>query len=98
MRKPVIIIVASLLICLFYGITWADKPDAKGSKDHPVVSRISNFYISSYKDIEYDQYEFKLKKGKKIVGGRTYQITYKQQKWRNAYVEHSKSAKLYKRD
>ena len=80
MRKLVIIIVASLLTCLFYGITWADKPDAKGSKDHPVVSRISNFYISNYKDIEFDQYEFKLKKGKKIVGGRTYQITYKQQK------------------
>lgn len=80
MRKPVIIIMTSLLIVFSYGITWAEKPDAKGSKDHPVVSRIPNFYISSYKDIEFDQYEFKLKKGKKIIGGRTYQITYKQQK------------------
>jgi len=80
MRKPVIIIMTSLLIVFSYGITWAAKPDAKGSKDHPVVSRIPNFYISVYKDIEFDQYEFKLKKGKKIVGGRTYQITYKQQK------------------
>lgn len=80
MRKSVIIIVTLLLIVFFYGITWAEKPDAKGSKDHPVVSRIPNFYISGYKDIEFDQYEFKLKKGKKIIGGRTYQITYKQQK------------------
>jgi len=80
MRKSVIIIVTLLLIFFSYGITWAEKPDAKGSKDHPVVSRISNFYISSYNDIEFDQYEFKLKKGNKIVGGRTYQITYKQQK------------------
>ncbi|TET68973.1 MAG: hypothetical protein E3J56_10555, partial [Candidatus Aminicenantes bacterium] len=80
MRKTVIIIMTSLLIVFSYGITWAGKPDVKGSKDHPVVSRIPNFYISSYKDIEFDQYEFKLKKGKKIVEGRTYQITYKQQK------------------
>ncbi|MBT8359010.1 MAG: OmpA family protein [Deltaproteobacteria bacterium] len=80
MRKPVIIIMAALFICLSYGITWAKKPDVKGSKDHSLVSRIPNFYISSYKDIEFDQYEFQLKKGKKIVGGRTYQITYKQQK------------------
>ena len=80
MRKPVIIIVTSLLICLSYGITWAAKPDVKGSKDHPAVSRIPNFYISVYNDIEFDQYEFKLKKGKKIIGGSTYQITYKQQK------------------
>ena len=80
MRKPVIVTVILLLIVFSYETTWAAKPDVKGSKDHPVVSRIPHFYISSYKDIEFDQYEFTLKKGKKKIEGRTYLITYKQQK------------------
>ncbi len=80
MRKPLIMIMTVLLFGLSSGITWAAKPDVKDSKDHPIVSRIPNFYISTYKEFEFDQYAFQLKQGKKKVEGRTYLITYKHQK------------------
>jgi len=80
MRKPVIVTVILLLTVFSYGISLAAKPDVKGSKDHPVVSRIPNFYISSYMDFEYNQFEFPLNRRKETVSGRTYIMTYKQQK------------------
>ncbi len=56
------------------------KPDQPGSKDHPLVSRIPDFYISSYQDIEFGKHEFKTAKGTETVEGRKFEITYKQQK------------------
>lgn len=32
--------------------------DVKGSKDHPLLSRMPNFYISGYKDTEFDSHKF----------------------------------------
>ena len=80
MRKPATVTATLLFIIFSYGITWATRTDVTGSKDHPLVSRIPDFYISSYKDVEYDQFEFPLKSGSEKVAGRTYVITYKQQK------------------
>lgn len=36
--------------------TIAQRPDAKGSKDHPLISRFDGFYIAKYQEVEFDQY------------------------------------------
>lgn len=80
MRKPFIIVLTVLALGLISGPAWAVKPDVKGSKDHPIVSRIPNHYIFNYKDIEFDQYSFPVKKGTQTIEGRFYKIRYMQQK------------------
>lgn len=56
------------------------KPDKPGSQDHPLVSRIPDYYISSYTDVEFAKHTFKTAKGKEAMEGRKFEITYKQQK------------------
>lgn len=80
MGKSLIILAMGLFICVNSGIVQAQKSDVKGSKDHPLISRIPGFFITSYRDIEYDRHEFRLKRGKTPVDGRKYEITYKQPK------------------
>ncbi len=36
----------------------AQEKDAEGSKDHPLLSRMQNFYIRDYEELEYDSHEF----------------------------------------
>lgn len=38
-------------------IVWAEQ-DVEGSKDHPLLSRMANFYISEYEEFDYDAHEF----------------------------------------
>lgn len=52
-------------------------PDIKGSKDHPLISRMPDFRISEYKEAEYDSYKY-LDADKKpvIIEGHKYNILY----------------------
>ena len=51
-----------------------DKP---GSKDHPIFTRMPNFFISSYKEYEFDAHEFEsTKEGKVTIEGHKYSISY----------------------
>ncbi len=50
-----------IFISLFFLITGflcAQEQDAEGSKDHPLLSRMENYYISGYEEFEYDSHEF----------------------------------------
>ncbi len=50
-----------IFISLFFlviGFTLAQEEDVEGSKDHPLLSRMENYYISEYEEFEYDSHEF----------------------------------------
>ncbi|MBL0313234.1 MAG: OmpA family protein [Holophagaceae bacterium] len=55
----------------------ADKP---GSKDHPLVTRMQNMHIVTYRTNPFDKFSFKVGKGKDaiaVVEGRIFEIKYK---------------------
>ena len=71
----IIFIVLSML-----GITYANK-DRKGSSDYPLISRMPNFWIASYKDIENDSHTFRDSANNKInIEGHKYFIEYRLKK------------------
>ncbi|MFH0974698.1 MAG: OmpA family protein [Spirochaetota bacterium] len=54
----------------------SDPDDDKGSKEHPMFSRLPGFYIDSYTTKQFEQYEFKDKKGNPVsVEGNFYEIS-----------------------
>jgi len=48
---------AFLSLCVV-GVSFAQENDVPGSKDHPLLSRMDNFYISGYEEFDYDSHEF----------------------------------------
>jgi len=61
---------------LVANIAFAQE-DVLGSKDHPLLTRMPNFYISDYEEKDFDQADFKNSKGEDIkVEGRIYDIYY----------------------
>ncbi|MBN2588444.1 MAG: OmpA family protein [Sedimentisphaerales bacterium] len=51
--------------------------DCKGSKDHPLLTRMSDHHIGYYEEKEYDRYKFKDSNKKDVaVEGRFYKIKY----------------------
>jgi OmpA-OmpF porin, OOP family len=67
---------AFLLPLAFAGIGMAQKPDAKGSKDHPLLTRMPNYYIYSYSEHEFDQEDVRIEDKTVSVEGRKYEIQY----------------------
>jgi ankyrin repeat protein len=68
------------IVLIMAGITYANK-DRKGSSDHPLISRMPNFWIASYKDIENDSYTFRDSANNKInIEGHKYFIEYRLKK------------------
>ena len=59
-------------------LSVAAEQDVKGGKDHPLLSRMPDFYISEYKDTEFDSHKF-IAQDKKPVGieGHKYYILYR---------------------
>jgi OmpA-OmpF porin, OOP family len=72
---PIFIMFISLL-CFSFSVVG--EPDVKGSKDHPLLSRMPDFYISGYRYTDYDSHKF-IGQDKKpvIVEGSKYYIEYK---------------------
>jgi OmpA-OmpF porin, OOP family len=66
-----------LLIAVVGFVAAAGDQDVKGSKDHPLLSRMPNFHITEYKDAEFDSYRF-IGQDKKpvVVEGHKYYIGY----------------------
>ncbi|MDP2829756.1 MAG: OmpA family protein [Sulfuricellaceae bacterium] len=54
MKKIPLFLVLSMLI--FSSISFAQEKDAKGSKDHPLLSRIPSYYISDQANKDFDRY------------------------------------------
>jgi OmpA-OmpF porin, OOP family len=75
--------VMAVIFSLFFLLTGfvfsvSAEQDVKGSKDHPLLSRMPDFYISEYKDTEFDSHKF-IGQDKKTVSieGHKYYILYR---------------------
>jgi OOP family OmpA-OmpF porin len=77
MRKVMAVVFSLLFVIAGSGISMAAEVDVKGSMDHPMLSRMPNFFISGYKFTEFDSHRF-IDQNKKTVTieGRKYFIEY----------------------
>ncbi len=72
----------SLIFCLILLLSMpatalALKSDTKGSEDHPLITRLSNFYIDRYQKKEFDYEKFSTNDGSIRVEGRKFVIDYR---------------------
>ncbi len=75
-RRKYIATCVVLLSTLFAGYVTADE-DAEGCRDHPLLNRMSNFYIQDCEMKEFDQMDFVNKQGNDItVEGKKYYISH----------------------
>jgi OmpA-OmpF porin, OOP family len=76
MNKVLAIILSGLFVLAGSSVVSAEQ-DFKGSKDHPLLTRMPDFYIAEYKDTEFDSHKF-LGQDKKAVSieGHMYYILY----------------------
>ena len=77
--KNVMAVIFSLFFVLAgFVFSVAAEQDVKGSKDHSLLSRMPDFYISEYKDTEFDSHKF-IGQDKKPVSieGHKYYILYR---------------------
>lgn len=58
MKHFLTLTLALFLALAGFGLSFAADQDVKGSKDHPLLSRMPDFFISSYKDTEFDSHKF----------------------------------------
>ncbi len=77
MKNVGIVIFSFIFLLTGEGLSEAQQ-DFKGSKDHPLISRMPDFFITDYKDTEFDSHKF-IGSDKKpvIVEGHKYFIAYK---------------------
>jgi len=65
-----------LIAFAFPGVAFSQE-DAKGCKDHPMFTRMENFYLAGCKEEKFGQVDFRDEKGKKIeVEGKVYKMDY----------------------
>ncbi len=77
--KNVILVTLTLSFLFAQNVlSQTTQQDIKGSKDHPLISRMPDFWISEYKEAEYDSYKY-IGADKKplIIEGHKYSILYK---------------------
>jgi outer membrane protein OmpA-like peptidoglycan-associated protein len=74
--KPRLVVLGILLVLAGTGTALAQETDAEGCKDHPMLSRMKNYYISECKK-RFDSHDFSLTDGtEKAVEGQTTTISY----------------------
>jgi OOP family OmpA-OmpF porin len=79
------VIFGILLGLLFAAGLALTQEDVQGSKDHPLLTRMPDFYISDYEYKEFDAADFKDDKGENIkVEGSIYDIFYEIKEGKNA--------------
>jgi OOP family OmpA-OmpF porin len=72
--KTVFIISLSFFLV---GIVYAQEKDVEGSKDHPLLTRMKNFYISEYDESKYDSHEFyDAEDNEYVIEGHKWDISY----------------------
>ena len=65
------------LSILFVSVAFAQEEDVEGSKDHPLLSRMKNYYISGYEELQYDSHDFYDEEDNEyIIEGRKWVIEY----------------------
>ena len=76
MNKVIAVILCMLFVLVGLNIAAAEK-DRQGSKDHPLLTRMPDFYINDYSEKDFDKQEFTVQNGKKVsVEGHKYYIQY----------------------
>lgn len=58
MKSYVNCLVGLLLLIILAALVMAQQSDVEGSKDHPLLSRMDNYYISDYNESDYDSHQF----------------------------------------
>lgn len=56
-KNPKLFFCSLFLLSVSFAVLYSQE-DVEGSMDHPLLSRMNNFYISSYEFFKYDSYEF----------------------------------------
>lgn len=78
MKKVMELLFALSLLLLSSSLVGASEGDVKGSKDHPLLSRMPDFHISEYKENDFDSYKFNDQAKKyAVVEGHKYYLEYK---------------------
>lgn len=76
MKKINLWIMSAFFVMIISSLLFAQE-DKKGCKDHPMFTRMENFYIENCKEEKFDVVNFRDEKGKKInVEGRVFKIDY----------------------
>ncbi len=76
MRRILILVFLVLPLFLLSSPLFGQN-DKPGCKDHPMFTRMENFYIENCEEIKFDEVKFKNEKGKEIkVDGRVFRIHY----------------------
>jgi OmpA-OmpF porin, OOP family len=77
--KNVNALIFSLVLLLpAQGFSMQADQDIKGSKDHPLLTRMPDFHITGYKDTEFDSYKYIAAPNKpEIVEGHKYYLEYR---------------------
>jgi OmpA-OmpF porin, OOP family len=78
MKKVIAVIFSLFFLMTLEGFSQVSPQDIKGSKDHPMISRMPDFWIAEYKEAEFDSYKFTgADKKPSIIEGHKYSILYK---------------------
>jgi outer membrane protein OmpA-like peptidoglycan-associated protein len=66
-----------LISLVFAAASYAQQKDMEGSKDHPLLPRLPNYYISGYEEVEHGSSEFYDKKNNEyLIEGHKWVISY----------------------
>ena len=78
MGKVITMMISLLVFMSGVGLSLAADTDVKGSEDHPLLTRMPDFHISDYKNIEFESHKF-IGQDKKPVSieGHKYYIEYR---------------------
>ncbi len=76
-RLKIIICLTALILLVLSSFGLAQEKDKEACRDHPMFTRMENFYIDNCEEIKFDEVKFKNEKGKEIkVEGRVFRIHY----------------------
>ncbi len=76
-NKKAVYLLGGVLLAILTASSVFAQEDVEGSKDHPLFTRMDNFYIENYHEEKFDQADFRDEKGKRIsVEGKVYKIDY----------------------
>jgi OmpA-OmpF porin, OOP family len=79
LKKTLFILISISFLFVGAGsvFVFAQEQDEPGSEDHPLLSRMKNYYISGYKESKFDSYTFYDAQDKKHeIEGRKWEIEY----------------------
>jgi len=81
MKKTLTVIFSLFLLMISFAICSAAEQDIKNGKDHPLLSRMPDFRLSDYKELEFGSYRFIGQDKKQVsIEGHKYYLEYKLQK------------------